>query len=134
MNTKKLASAYADAVLDYLETGIAQGIVYKDDLFLLAGRGDCESTPHLWVDRHWRKFVQGLSVPVDPLDPEFNAVRLRAQIIEKLVANKKDLRLSLGVNRVRKASVRPKAVTPAAESPPPPELAQEPTAEHSLSR
>jgi hypothetical protein len=96
---KKLASAYADAVLDYLETGAAQGIVYKDDLFLLAGRNDCETAPHLWVDRHWKKFVPGLSVATDPLDPQFNGVRLRAQIIELLVANKAGLRLSVGINR-----------------------------------
>lgn len=99
MTIKKLASAYADAVLDYLETGIAQGIIYKDDLFLLAGRGDCETTPHLWVDRHWKKFVPGLSVATDPGDPQFNGTRLRAQIIEQLVANKAGLRLSVGVNR-----------------------------------
>lgn len=119
METKKLASAYADAVLDYLETGIAQGIVYKDDLYLLAGRGDCESTPHLWVDRHWRKFVPGLTVPVDPLDPAFNAVRLRAQIIERLVASKKDLRLSVGLNRpiIRaKPKQKPPATTPQIDS------------------
>ncbi|MDP9140992.1 MAG: hypothetical protein M3O62_09400 [Pseudomonadota bacterium] len=89
MNTKKLASAYADAVLDYLETGNAQGIVFKDDLLLLTGRGDCATKPHLWVDRHWRKFVAGsFSTPVDPRDPHFNAVRLRAQIISNLVENK----------------------------------------------
>ncbi|MDP9140989.1 MAG: hypothetical protein M3O62_09385 [Pseudomonadota bacterium] len=87
MNTEQLASAYADAVVDHLEFGIDQGIVFKDGRYLLAGRRECEITPHLWVDRHWRAFVPEIDVPADPRDSNFDEFQLRALIVESLVVD-----------------------------------------------
>lgn len=84
---RKLASAYADAVLDYLETGVRQGIVYEGDLFVF--RDDVEllaaDRPLMWVDQHWTELLSGISAPTDPADPAFSKLWLRAQIIESLV-------------------------------------------------
>ncbi|MDP9142147.1 MAG: hypothetical protein M3O62_15330 [Pseudomonadota bacterium] len=84
MSTEQLASAYADAVVDHLEFGIDQGVVFKDGQYLLAGRRECEITPHLWVDRHWKKLVPEIGISTDPRQSDFNEPLLRAQIIESL--------------------------------------------------
>lgn len=80
---RKLASAYADAVLDYLETGARQGIVYEDGLFVC--RDDTElsvaAEPIMWVGDNWNQLV-AVSAPTDAADPEYSKLRIRAQIIE----------------------------------------------------
>lgn len=107
MNSRKLASAYADAVLDCLESGIEQGIVYKDGMYLFANRDECESKPHLWVNRDWKKLVSGISAPADPADPGFSKLRLRAQIIESLLASGKAERFAAGILAIEAADRAP---------------------------
>lgn len=84
---RKLSSAYADAVLDFLETGARQGIVYEDGLFVFKDDTELSAMdePLMWVDEQWSDLVGSISAPIDPTDVEFSKLRLRAQIIEALV-------------------------------------------------
>lgn len=105
MTIKQLSSAYADAVLDYLETGIPQGIEYRDGLFLLSGRSDCEGASCLLVGRDWAKVVPRLSVSTNTHDPRFDRVLLRARIIDAMITNK---RTQLLLARVVRSSMNSK--------------------------
>ncbi len=97
MNARKLASAYADAVLDYLETGTEQGILYKDDMFLFVDSIDSGGPPHLWIDGRWTTFVTDISSTTNQLSPDFCATHLRAQIIEHLIYSGKAQQLAAGI-------------------------------------
>lgn len=99
MIPRKLASAYADAVLDFLETGARQGILYEDDMVLFTEQAETglSHRPRILVDEQWREFVSGVSVSTDPLDPEFCATRLRAQIIDDLLVSGRVELLAAGI-------------------------------------
>lgn len=99
MVPKKLASAYADAVLDFLETGARQGILYEDDIVLFTEQADAglSNKPRILVDEQWRDFVTGVSVSTNPADPDFCATRLRAQIIDDLLVSGRVELLAAGI-------------------------------------
>lgn len=95
MNIQMLAAAYADAVMDYLECGVAQGIVFKDGGYALAGRRECATRPHLWVDKNWQVLAPGITAPIDPRHPEFDEHLLRRQIIGNLAVSRGTLGFDL---------------------------------------
>ncbi|HEY1076362.1 MAG TPA: hypothetical protein VGE51_06705 [Fontimonas sp.] len=111
MNIRMLASAYADAVLDYLEIGVTQGVICKDGEYVLAGRRECSTRPHLWVDKNWQTLVPGLTAPTDPCHPEFDECLLRRQIIGNLAISKGTLGFELvsDLAEPRRAVGRPRS-------------------------
>jgi hypothetical protein len=99
MAPRKLASAYADAVLDYLETGSRQGILPEDDAVLFTEHDEpgASSQPRILVDGRWQELVPGVSVSTNPSDPAFCPIRLRAQIIDDLLVSGRVELLAVGI-------------------------------------
>lgn len=106
MNAKGLACAYADAVLNCIETGDDQAFMVQDGSCLLARRDDCEGSPHIWVNlKNWHQVVGALPVTTDPADADFDASRLRAEIVQQLLLSGRASRLVRSMQVLQQAHI-----------------------------
>jgi hypothetical protein len=103
---RKLAHAYADAVLALLRTGEPQGIDYDPDTLDFdldeVEPGTSPTDVGLWVGERWMDRVGDIPMTIDRKHKEFSEIALRMFIIDRLAADPlfRKIALSIAADRI----------------------------------
>lgn len=84
----RLASVFADAVVEMLRSGQAQGIDYDPDVFDFVVSplepGTSPTDVGLWVGERWQDYVGDIGLTTEPAHPEYSETALRLAIVNRL--------------------------------------------------
>lgn len=103
---RKLAHAYADAVLMWLRSGEPQGIDYNPDTLSFdideLDPGTSPTDVGLWVGERWMDRVGDVPMTTDRMHKEFSEIALRKFIIDRLIGDPllRKIALSIAADRI----------------------------------